>query len=492
MKTIRTIFVIDDDVGFRKTLSDILKVKGYLPIAIDKGQTALSRIQEEKPIVALIDLRLEDMSGLELMELLKEHSAKTECIVLTGYASQSSVIEAINLGAYGYMQKPYDIDQLLIMIRRAIEKSDTEEALRKSENRYRTLFNSASDAIFIHNEAGEILEVNEIACDRMGYRREKLLEMSILDISPTPAAATDSYKAQIETLRQDNQILFETVHVRQDGTAIPVEVSSRIVEYGQELAVLSIVRDISDRKKAEEDLQNYAAELERSNTDLQNFAYGASHDLQEPLRKIQAFGSLLSTEYSDALDETGLDYMERMQNAASRMEMLIQDLLTLSRVATKAQPFKQVDLNMIVQGVLLDLETQLKEVGGQVDVDNLPTILVDNTQMRQLFQNLISNALKFHRPDEPPMVKIGSGYIRQKKQVAAHYQITIEDNGIGFDDADLDLIFGVFQRLHTRHEYEGTGVGLAICLRIVERHGGTITAKSTVGQGSVFVITLPA
>jgi light-regulated signal transduction histidine kinase (bacteriophytochrome) len=256
------------------------------------------------------------------------------------------------------------------------------------------------------------------------------------------------------------------------------------------------VRDISARKKAEEEQARYAAELERSNRDLEQFAYVASHDLQEPLRKIRAFGDRLEVKCKDLLDETAQECVSRMQSAAARMQELIEGLLTLSRVTRRAADFEQVDLGEITQQVISDLETQIERVHGRVEVGKLPTIQAEPLQIRQLLQNLIANALKFHRPDEPPVVKIEARYVlpreqRRKSLAEEKCRITIEDNGIGFDEQYADRIFGIFQRLHPRDVYEGTGIGLAICRRIVEYHGGQISAHSIPGQGSTFEVLLP-
>lgn len=238
-------------------------------------------------------------------------------------------------------------------------------------------------------------------------------------------------------------------------------------------------------------------ELARSNAELQQFASVASHDLQEPLRKIQAFGNRLKATCGEALTPQGLDYLERMQNAAGRMQTLIEDLLTFSRITTKALPFVQVDLMQLAQEVLSDLEWQLAQTEGHVEVGDLPTIEAEPVQMRQLLQNLISNALKFHKHGKTPFVKLYSQLLDYEQQavenhaIAQFCQIIVEDNGIGFDEKYLDRIFNVFQRLHSRSEYEGTGMGLAIVKKIAERHGGNITAESTQGQGSRFIVTLP-
>ncbi|MEO0687027.1 MAG: ATP-binding protein, partial [Cyanobacteria bacterium J06649_11] len=231
-------------------------------------------------------------------------------------------------------------------------------------------------------------------------------------------------------------------------------------------------------------------ELARSNEELQQFAFIASHDLQEPLRKITAFGDRLKSTCQDALTDKGYDYLQRMQNAAERMQVLIEDLLTLSRITTRAQPFVEVNLSQVTQEVLSDLEIRIAQTRAHIEVGELPTIKADPLQMRQLLQNLISNALKFSGDKEPPFVKIYSQKITNQQFKSEYCQIIIEDNGIGFDEKYLDRIFNVFQRLHGRTEYEGTGMGLAICRKIVERHQGSITAKSEPGKGASFIVTI--
>jgi signal transduction histidine kinase len=240
--------------------------------------------------------------------------------------------------------------------------------------------------------------------------------------------------------------------------------------------------EVAERRRTE-------AELARSNAELQQFAYVASHDLQEPLRKIQAFGDLLAADDSEALSEQGRDYLGRMQDAARRMRALINDLLAFSRVTTRGQPFTPVDLTQVAHEVLSDLQVRIEQSGGRVELSDLPSIDADPMQMRQLLQNLIGNALKYRREDAVPLVHVYAPLVNGHEQALC--QINVQDNGIGFDEKYLDRIFVPFQRLHGRNEYEGTGIGLAICSKIVQRHGGSITAKSTPGQGATFMVTLP-
>jgi PAS domain S-box-containing protein len=256
--------------------------------------------------------------------------------------------------------------------------------------------------------------------------------------------------------------------------------------------------DIDDRVRQErileELVENRTAALMRSNEDLEKFAYIASHDLQEPLRKIQAFGSRLTTRFRAGLADQGKEYIDRMLDSAGRMRRLIEDLLAFSRVNTKGAPFAPTDLNRLVREVLDDLEDQLDRTGGEVRADELPTVVGDASQLRQVFQNLIGNALKFARPGTPPVVRVTAVPFDQlpaDPPAGRGWRLTVSDNGIGFDPQYADRIFELFQRLHGRGEYEGTGLGLAIVRKIVLRHGATIAAHSRPDEGAEFVIDWP-
>ena len=240
-----------------------------------------------------------------------------------------------------------------------------------------------------------------------------------------------------------------------------------------------------------------SAELERSNRELQDFAAIASHDLQEPLRKIQAFGDRLAEHSADVLDEEARDSLQRMTSAAARMQTLINDLLEYSQLTMRPEPPRSVDLGLVVSEVLSDLDERIRESEGHVRVGELPTIQASPLQMRQLFQNLIANALKFHPPGVAPEVRIqaasrgGRRGSKRQRDRGPVWEIRIHDNGIGFEERQGEKIFAPFQRLNGRQAYEGTGMGLAICRRIVALRGGTITATSKPGSGATFVVTLP-
>ncbi|MBP9900889.1 MAG: hypothetical protein IT579_07610 [Verrucomicrobia subdivision 3 bacterium] len=286
-------------------------------------------------------------------------------------------------------------------------------------------------------------------------------------------------------------------------------VRSPIHENGGLVGRVVLFKDITERKQSAEALETKAAELTRSNAELEQFAFVASHDLQEPLRKIRAFGDRLKTKCEAVLPEEGVDYLGRMQNAAARMQTLINDLLTFSRVISRTEPFALVDLGQITREVLGDLEVRIEKSGAEVVVGELPKLEADAVQIRQLLQNLIGNALKFQPANAKPKVEIGGRIVAAREgdlpaglttelrgtdfapDEPLFFQLSIKDNGIGFDEKYLDRIFAVFQRLHGRQEYEGTGIGLAVCRRIVDRHKGVITAHSKPGEGATFLVTLP-
>lgn len=290
---------------------------------------------------------------------------------------------------------------------------------------------------------------------------------------------------RIETMAKTGERVpvIEERFVRLDGTVVPVEVTAMPVIYDGKQSFLVIIRDISKRKAIEENLKQQKQELERSNRDLQQFAYAASHDLQEPLRMITGYIKLLEKKYKDKLDDEGREFMEFVINGAKRMQELITGLLTYSKVGGGERKKIEVDCNEVFDDTVKVLETMIKESGARITKDNLPTVYADPMEMRQLFQNLISNAIKFRR--ETPEIHVSA------KKENNEWVFEIRDNGIGIDPKYASRIFDIFKRLHSREKYPGTGIGLAICKKIVECHHGRIWVESTPQVGSTFYFSIP-
>jgi two-component system sensor kinase FixL len=373
-----------------------------------------------------------------------------------------------------------------------LDRQSLEQKLRDSERHFQSWFHDAPVACHEVDRDGLLLSVNQAECELFGFSAEEMIGRPVWDFM----ASEDREKTRAGLLKRiaDEQPLvpLEREYKRRDGTSVIMEIHQKRIRdaAGGPTGLRTFLLDITQRKRAEAALVEQADKLARSNAELEQFAYVASHDLQEPLRKIQAFGDRLKTKYEAGLGPEGLDYLTRMQNAASRMQTLIQDLLSLSRVASNSKPFTSVDLGDVVRTVVSDLEMRIQDAGANVAIGELPVVFGDRGQMAQLFQNLIGNGIKFRKPDVSPIVKIESEP-HTLATGAAGWQIIVEDNGIGFDEKYRDRIFQIFQRLHGRNEYEGTGIGLAICRKIVDRHGGALTANSSPGAGARFVIALP-
>ncbi|MBI4389415.1 MAG: PAS domain S-box protein [Nitrospinae bacterium] len=368
--------------------------------------------------------------------------------------------------------------------------------------------------IMIASPDGDIEYVNPSFLKSCGYSREELVGKNprILKSGKHPP---EFYRNLWDTILSGETWLGEFYNKRKNGEIIQElqSISPITDSQGKITHFLSVKIDDPGRKKAEENLKRYARELERSNAELQDFAFIASHDLQEPLRKISVFGDRLLQMTSSLPEPQMKDFIERMQGASLRMQKLIDGLLLYSRVATKAQPFKPTDLNKVVAGVLSDLEVRINNARACVETQPLPAVEADEGQMHQLFLNLITNALKFHKTNEAPQVciscrrlspgadldldSISSGPERDRQTggglpaTEAVWEITVRDRGIGFEEKKLSRILKPFERLHGRSEYEGIGMGLAICNKIAAYHGGRLTARSRPGEGASFIVLLP-
>ena len=363
------------------------------------------------------------------------------------------------------------------------------------------VFETITDALFVLNPDDlSIITCNQAATDTFGHPKQDLVgsDMALLFVSPeTHRRFTRKLLHQVDQKR-----LFQAeVPMRtKNGSTLFCEqtVKAAVDATGKRICIVSAVRDISEKKRDREKIERYVKQLEQTNRELEAFTYMASHDLQEPLRKIQLFGDRLKNTHENALGPEGVDYLKRMIGAAEKMQRLIQDLLSYSRIMSKPKTVQAVDMNQIVTTALSNLEPLVQGAGGRLETGGpLPVIEADPDQMLHLVQNLIENAFKFHRKNMDPVVRVSARIFADKPGQTGGAprrewcEIKVSDNGIGFDEQYVERIFQPFERLHGLGQYQGTGIGLAICRKVVEGLGGRISATSTPGRGSMFSVTLP-
>jgi PAS domain S-box-containing protein len=424
----------------------------------------------------------------ELTYIRKDGSRFPAVVSVTALRdAQDGIIGYLLIGTDNTARKQIEAEQLQL-----------DQRLRDHQFYTRSLFEANIDALMTTDPSGIITDINKPMEALTGCTRDELIGAPFKNYFTDPDRAEAGIKLVLSKKKVTNYEL--TARDRDAKETVVSYNATTFYDRDRKLqGVFAAARDITDRKRVEEKLKLYSDKLKRSNRELQDFAQVASHDLQEPLRKILSFGDRLKTKVSASLDEDSQDYLQRMCNAAARMQTLITDLMSFSRVEIKGQAFIPTDLSVIAREVSADLETRIEQAGGRVEIEELPTIDADPMQMRQLLQNLIGNSLKYYRAGVPPVVRIycqkpaarRPESLDESAPARQFCEILVTDNGIGFDEKYLDRIFTVFQRLHKKGEYEGTGIGLAICRKIVDRHSGTITARSSPGQGATFVVTLP-
>ncbi|MGL5193007.1 MAG: PAS domain S-box protein [Chroococcales cyanobacterium] len=369
--------------------------------------------------------------------------------------------------------------------REIADRIRAEVQLKKSETRYRLLAENATDMISTHTPEGIYQYVSPCCFTLLGYHSSDLIGHSAYEwIHPDDIPGVElSYRTVLEAL-VPFQVVYRVRH--QDGHYMWFETNAQAIcdpQTGDVVKIQAASRDISDRHRIEKELAQHTADLARSNAELEQFAYIASHDLQEPLRMVASYTQLLALRYPGKLDAQADKYIAYILDGATRMQQLINDLLQYSRVGTHGKSFDLVDCNEIMTRAIANLKMAIRKSNARVNWQNLPQVFGDKTQLLQLFQNLIANAIKYRSPQTPEV------------QIEAHYRegewlFSVKDNGIGIDPKHGDRIFQIFQRLHTRDEYPGTGIGLAICKRIVERHRGHIWVESEPDRGAIFYFTL--
>ena len=379
----------------------------------------------------------------------------------------------------------------------------TQQEFQRGEAQFRLLAGAIPQMVWMADSRGGVHYLNQQWFDYTGLTYEQARGWEWLQVVH-PDDRENSHAQWAQAVEQGSYLEVEQRLLRATDQSYRWHLARGAPlrdEVGVIVQWVGTMTDIDDQRRQAKLLERLVrertADLERSNRQLEEFAAVAAHDLQEPLRKIQAFGDRLQTKYSPVLGKQGRENLERILNSAARMRTLIDDLLALSRITTKGRAFVLVDLASVAIEVVSDLEGLIQQTGGTVEISPLPTIHADPLLIRQLFLNLIGNGLKFHHPGTPPRVRLTARPVpdpegMNRTPYTAWHEIAVEDNGIGFEEIYLEQIFRVFHRLHGRNDYEGTGMGLAICRKIVERHQGRITARSTPGQGSTFLVILPA
>jgi PAS domain S-box-containing protein len=355
------------------------------------------------------------------------------------------------------------------------------------EGRYRGLLEAAPDAMVVVNVAGEIVLLNVRAEKEFGYRRDELVGQEVKNIIPVGFAErllADALRSAEDALEQKIGTGIELTGRRKDGSDFPIEIMLSPLDSPEGILVTAAIRDISKRKKAEANLLRKVEELNRSNVELGQFAYIASHDLQEPLRMVASYTQLLSRRYKGKLDAEADEFIGFAVDGASRMQLLIQDLLAFSRVGTKGRDLIDTSSEEALRKALRNLGSAIQESRALVTHDSMPAVMADETQLTQLFQNLIGNAIKYQNSGVPRV------HISVARNGDGKCKFSVKDNGLGIAPQYFERIFGMFQRLHKREEFAGTGIGLAICRKIAERHGTSISVESEPGQGATFSFTL--
>jgi two-component system, LuxR family, sensor kinase FixL len=372
------------------------------------------------------------------------------------------------------MTSPVETNVLVATIRALLRVRSAERDLVRAAHRWQTTFDTMNDAVCMVNLQGIITQCNKALENLVEKPASELVNTSFIKLiniglaQENPLALVQQTHKRAETVINFNGRWL-------NFAADPIfDITGNIRE------VICILIDVTE-------VREYMLRLQLSNAELENFASVASHDLREPLRKIQMFSSRLFQKHEQVLGNEGREYFERMQNAIQRGMMLIEDLLEYSKITTQARTFSKVNFNQVLQDVLSDLEYEIKQSGATIEVGDLPIIEANPSQMYRLFQNLLANAVKYHSPNRPPLVKVFASTVPD----GLYCQIHVRDNGIGIKEEYFEKIFGLFERLHGQHQYTGTGIGLAICKKIVTQHNGVISVSSVINEGSVFTVKLP-
>ncbi len=487
----RVLIVEDNEVQSRFAQIS-LERRGLDVDCVGTLKDAVKRLSEPGIDAILLDLSLPDSAGIESFYTIRSLASELPVVIFTGTDDQDVALLALKHGAQDFLIKGQARDDTVVRcLRYAIERSNADAALRTSEKRLRVILENSHDAFISMDSAWHIKDWNGQAERIFGKPREEMLGQPLSAIAPHHLRKR--YARQVANFFSRNQdkiarMTDEMVGIHQDGHEFPMEIVIFRIQEDIDYLYCAFVRDITSRKQIEAELerrvQERTAELTESNEELKQFAKIASHDLQEPLRAIQGFAKLLVENAAGKLDSDGQEFLEYIIDGTNRMQALIQSVLLHSSIKRETPEDVSTDCNSVIEEVLANLDASLKENDVQLEVDSLPEVAVERWQLIQLFQNLISNAIKYRSKDRPSI------FISAEPSVD-EWLFSVRDNGIGIDPKYVDKIFDMFARLHGKTEYSGTGMGLAICKRIVTMHGGNIWVESELGRGCIFLFTLP-
>lgn len=504
------ILLVDDTPENLISLEAALDGLGQELVLAKSGMEALRHLLNDDFAAILLDVKMPDMDGFQTAELIRsrKRSRHTPILFLTGYKSDEHLFRGYDLGAVDFLFKPIVPEVLRSKVGVFVELSRNTallrrqaEVLSKAEQKFRSLLEAAPDAMIISSEDGRISLVNSQVEVMFGFRREELIGQNIRELVPdwTPSSplSLDSHGLAHSGLSAPKELWA----VRKNKQRYPVEISLSPLQTEEGLLLTSAIRDITERKKADEAIRELNTNLEQrvaertqellqsnealrqSNDDLNQFAYAASHDLQEPLRMVALYSQMLQRKYVGSMDSETDQYIGFIVGGAKRMEMLLKDLLTYSQTGADVGPAQPIDCEPVMRKVLLNLQASIEQSAAEVSWDSLPTVQAHEVRLMQLLQNIIGNAIKY-RSEQPPKIRVAA------ERRENDWLFVVEDNGIGIEPEYAPQIFGIFKRLHGQ-SYPGTGIGLAICQRIVERYGGRIWVESKAGEGSRFYFTLP-
>ncbi len=487
---LRVLHVEDNDLD-AELVAKALR-KGGFSVAVTVVQAEAEFEQQlrlQPPDVVIADYNLPQWKGMEALDVLRREGLDIPLILVSGALGDVTAVECIKAGATDYVLKD-GLARLPEAVRRALRDQHLREQHRRSEELFRRAVESSPSGILMVGESCRILLANMETERLFGYGRDQMVGQPIEMLVPSRFHRVYSehraahHGAPVKRVLGQGGELYAR---RQDGSEFPVEIGLNPIETTSSgtQTLISVV-DITARKLAESAALEYTRELQRSNAELEQFAYIASHDLQEPLRMVASYTELLAERYRGKLDERADKYIGYAVDGARRMQRLIHDLLAYARVSSQAQPLQPTDTAALITSVVAMMSKTIENSKAEIVSENMPTVSADELQLGQVFQNLLGNALKFHG-ELAPRIQVRAESIEN----GSMWRFSVADNGIGIDKENGGRLFQMFQRLHTREEYEGTGIGLAISKRIVERHAGRIWFDSAPGQGTTFYFTLP-